>query len=65
MVIPLRARQRWAWWACRTVLIAYLGYTFTFGVQDSTILTRSLIGVITLPILLLAQTPALARRGAS
>lgn len=65
VVIPLRAGQRWAWWACWAVLIAYLGYTFTFGVHDSTILARSLIGVITLPILLLAQTPALARRGAS
>ena len=43
------------------MLIAYLGYTFTFGVHDSTVLTRSLIGVIALPILLLAQVPALAR----
>lgn len=65
VVIPLRAGQRWAWWACWTVLIAYLGYTFTFGVHDSTILARSLIGVIALPVLLLAQMPALARRRAS
>jgi hypothetical protein len=65
VAIPLRAGQRWAWWACWTVLIAYLGYTFTFGVHDSTILARSLIGVIALPVLLLAQIPGLARRRAS
>jgi hypothetical protein len=65
VAIPLRAGQRWAWWACWIVLIAYLGYTFTFGMHDSTILARSLIGVIALPILLLAQLPALARRHAS
>lgn len=65
VAIPLRAGQRWAWWACWAVLIAYLGYTLTFGVHDSTILARSLIGVIALPILLLAQLPALARRRAN
>jgi len=27
VVIPPRAGQRWAWWACWAVLIAYLGYT--------------------------------------
>lgn len=64
VAIPLRAGQRWAWWACWTVLIAYLGYTLTFGVHDSTILARSLIGVIALPILLAVQLPALARRHA-
>jgi hypothetical protein len=64
VVIPLRAGQRWAWWACWAVLIAYLGYTFTFGVHDSTILARSLIGVIALPVLLLAQMPGLAHRHA-
>lgn len=62
VAIPLRARHRWAWWACWTVLIAYLGYTLTFGVHDSTILPRSLIAVIALPVLLLAQIPALTRR---
>jgi hypothetical protein len=31
VAIPLRAGQRWAWWACWTVLIAYLGYTFTLA----------------------------------
>ena len=48
-----------------TRLIAYLGYTLTFGMHDSTIMARSLIGVIALPILLLAQLPVLARRRAS
>jgi hypothetical protein len=62
VAVPLRAGQRWAWWACWSVLIAYLGYTFTFGIHDSTILVRSLIGVIALPILQLAQLPALTRR---
>lgn len=64
VAIPLRAGQRWAWWACWAVLIAYLGYTFTFGVHDHAILARSLIGVIALPILLAAQLPALARHHA-
>jgi hypothetical protein len=61
VAIPLRAGQRWAWWACWAVLIAYLGYTLTFGIHDHTILARSLIGVIALPILLLAQMPAFTR----
>lgn len=64
VAIPLRAGQRWAWWACWAVLIAYSGYTLTFGVHDHTILARSLTGVIALPILLLAQLPALARPAA-
>jgi hypothetical protein len=64
VAIPLRAGQRWAWWACWAVLIAYLGYTFTFGVHDHAILARSLIGVIALPILLAIQLPTLARRRA-
>jgi hypothetical protein len=61
VVIPLRAGQRWAWGACWIVLIAYLGYTLTFGVHDSAILGRSLIGVIALPVLLLAQVTVLTR----
>lgn len=65
VTIPLRAGQRWAWWAGWAVLIAYLGYTLTFGVHDSTILPRSLIAVIALPILLLAQIPAVTRRRAN
>lgn len=62
VAIPLRARRRWAWWACWSVQIAYLGYAVSFGSHDSTILARSLIGVIALPVLLLAQLP-LARPG--
>jgi hypothetical protein len=61
VAIPLRAGQRWAWWACWAVMIAYLGYTLTFGIHDHAILARSLIGVIALPIMLLAQILALAR----
>jgi hypothetical protein len=64
VAIPLRAGQRWAWWACWAVLIAYLGYTFTFGLHDHAILARSLIGVIALPILLAVQLPVLGRRPA-
>jgi hypothetical protein len=61
VAIPLRAGQRWAWWASWAVMIAYLGYTLTFGVHDHAILARSLIGVIALPILLAVQLLALAR----
>jgi hypothetical protein len=64
VAIPLRAGQRWAWWACWAVLIAYVGYTLTFGVHDHAILARSLIGVIALPVLLAVQLSALARRRA-
>jgi hypothetical protein len=61
VAVPLRAGQRWAWWACWAVLIAYLGYTLTFGIYDHAILARSLIGVIALPILLLALVPSVFR----
>ncbi len=61
VAIPLRARRWWAWWACWSVLIGYLGYTLSFGLHDPAILARSLIGVIALPVLLLAQLPSLAR----
>ncbi len=39
-------------------MIANLGYTLTFGVHDPTILTRSLIADIALPVLLLTHIPA-------
>jgi hypothetical protein len=39
-------------------VIANLGYTFTFGVDDQAILTRSLVADIALPLLLLAHIPA-------
>jgi hypothetical protein len=62
LAIPFRARQRWAWWACWALLIAYLGYALTFGVHDSAILPRSLIAAIGLPCLLIASAPAFFRR---
>ncbi len=40
-------------------MIANLGYTFTFGIHDHAILTRSLIADIALPALPLAHIPAL------
>jgi hypothetical protein len=61
LAIPFRSHQRWAWWACWALLIAYLGYTLTFGTHDSTILPRSLIGAIGLPILLVVSVPAFFR----
>ena len=66
LAIPFRARQRWAWWACWALLIAYVGYAVTFGAHDSAILPRSLIGAVGLPVLLIASAPAFfrGRRGA-
>lgn len=58
LAFPFRARQRWAWFTCWALLIAYLGYTLTFGAHDSAILPRSLIGAIGLPVLLLVSAPA-------
>jgi len=62
IAIPFRARQRWAWWTCWALLIAYLGYVLTFGAHDSAILPRSLIGAIGLPVLLIVSAPAFFRR---
>jgi hypothetical protein len=58
IAVPFRRRQRWAWWAAWLPMIANLGYTFTFGVHDHTILARSLIADISLPVLLIAHIPA-------
>lgn len=58
LAVPFRRRQRWAWWAAWLPMIANLGYTFTFGIHDHAILTRSLIADIALPVLLLAHIPA-------
>jgi hypothetical protein len=58
IAIPFRHRQRWAWWAAWLPMIANLGYTFTFGVHDHTILARSLIADVALPVLLIAHIPA-------
>lgn len=62
IAIPLRQRQRWAWFACWTILIADITYAATFGVHDPTILRESLIGAIGMPALLLALTPSVFRR---
>jgi hypothetical protein len=64
LAIPFRRRQPWAWWAAWIPMIANLGYTFTFGVHDHTILARSLIADIALPALLLAHIPAFFPRAA-
>lgn len=58
ITIPFRRRQCWAWWAAWLPMIANLGYTFTFGVHDHTILARSLVADIALPVLLIAHIPA-------
>jgi len=62
VLIPLRRRQTWAWWTCWAIMIANLGYTFTIAHHDSTILTRSLIADIAVPVLLLLCTPAVFAR---
>ncbi len=58
IVIPFRRRDRWAWWVAWLPMIANLGYTLTFGAHDHTILTRSLVADIALPVLLIAHIPA-------
>jgi hypothetical protein len=62
VLIPLRRRQRWAWWACWAVMIANVGYSATIGRHDATILARSLIGVIAVPVLLVVCAPAVFGR---
>jgi hypothetical protein len=65
VLIPLRRGQGWAWWACWAVMIANVGYLATIGTHDSTILARSLIAVIAVPVLLAACVPAVFHRSAS
>jgi hypothetical protein len=55
---PVRLQRRWAWWTCWAIMIANLGYTLTIARHDSTILTRSLIADIAVPVLLLLSAPA-------
>ncbi len=62
LLIPFRRRRWWAWWAAWVPMIANLGYTLTLGVHDPTILGRSLIADIALPVLLLAHLPAFLHR---
>lgn len=58
VAIPFRRRQRWAWWACWVPMLANITYSLTFGRHDQTILYRSLIADIALPVLLLIHIPA-------
>ena len=64
IAIPLRQGQRWAWFACWTILIADVTYAVTFGAHDPAILRESLIGAIGMPALLLALAPSVFRRNA-
>jgi hypothetical protein len=58
VALPFRRGQRWAWCAAWIVMIADLGYTFTFGAHDHAILVRSLAVDIALAVLLLVHVPA-------
>ncbi len=64
LAIPFRRRQRWAWWACWAVMLANITYSLTFGRHDATILYRSLIADIALPVLLLIHILAFFMRTA-
>jgi len=57
VAIPLRRRALWAWWSCWAVMLANITYSLTFGAHDPTILTRSLVADIAVPVLLLALAP--------
>ena len=59
VLVPLRRRQIWAWWTAWAMMIANLGYTFTFGRHDSAILGRSLIADVAVPVFLLLCVPAI------
>lgn len=57
VLFALRRGQVWAWFACWAVMIASIGYSATFGAHDSTILGRSLIADIGVPVLLVLAVP--------
>lgn len=65
VAIPFRQGHRWAWRACWVPMLANLTYSLTFGRHDPTLLTRSLIADIGLPLLLLIQIPAFFGRPAA
>ena len=65
VAIPFRRRMRWAWWACWVPLLANLVYSLTFGRHDPTLLARSLVGDVGLPLLLLIHVPAFFQRRAA
>jgi len=58
VAIPFRRRMCWAWWSCWAVMLANIAYSLTFGRHDPTILARSLVADIGLPVLLLLHIPA-------
>jgi len=58
VLFALRRGHRWAWFACWAVVVASVGYSLTFGVHDSTIMGRSLVADIGVPVLLLLAAPA-------
>ncbi|MGW4518896.1 hypothetical protein ACWEO4_45085 [Streptomyces sp. NPDC004393] len=58
VIFAFRRGQRWAWFACWAVLIAAIGYSATFGAHDSTLLSRSLIADVALPVLLVVAAPS-------
>lgn len=62
VAIPLRRRQRWAWYASWAVLAADLTYTLTFGLHSSTVLRQSLIADVALVALLTVIAPHTLRR---
>ena len=62
VAVPFRRGQRWAWWAAWIVMIADLGYTFTFGIRDHVILARSRAVDVALAVLLLAHVPVFFAR---
>ena len=62
VLFALRRGQRWAWFACWAVLVGAIGYSATFGTHDSTILGRSLVADIGVPVLLALAVPTVFSR---
>jgi hypothetical protein len=62
LAVPLRRRQRWAWYTCWTPTTANLGYALTFGAHDPTVGYRALIALTALPVLLLVHIPVFFTR---
>jgi hypothetical protein len=65
VLIALRRRRAWAWWAAWAVMIADIGYTVTFGRHDATILARGPVADIAVPVFLLLCAPAVLGRRTS
>lgn len=61
VIFPLRRKQVWAWWVCWAVMIANVGYAVTIAHYDPTLLRRSLIGIIAIPVALVVFAPPLWR----